>query len=685
MYTKIRLKWKWHGRMILTLFALILLALVLAQGTVSSQSNTILWQADFEEESFYDIDYGLRDDEDPNNDGSAGGCICTDPNPQDIVAEVTDVVAQSGRYSARATIKNAYEGESYSDSRAVRFMRRTDKPWTDDSAKYFPDDAYYSVWMYFPETYNPTKEWNPRDGWWNVFQFKSKEIQRDDNGNPLRDEDGDIITVSRPIWTLNASHEGRDTMYFDLRSKYNYDSSGDRYWEASPIPIPVREWVHIEAYYVQDSDGGGRVTFWQNGEKIIEAENVTTKLDSPITWGFGNYTDHITGGDGNGKATIYFDNAIVSTAPMHNQQPQPTNTAPTRTPRPSTPTPEPPSGESAILLTFEDGINNDNWRTYNKSNSTINKSETAGYSGNSALQVSYDVPYDGFAAAYTYDLPIRDWRGYKAIQFAFYGTDSGDELRFLFYDNGREIFEAKFDDNASGWRLVTLPFDTFTRADWQPDGAPNDGMTLSDVQRLEFKIGKDNTSINATFRVDDVILNGGTEPPPPEPTPQPPEPTPPPQADILFDFGDRPTWKTYAKSNSTISATTADGQLTVDYDVPSDGHAAAYTNNLPIRDWRGYSAIRFAFDGRNTGDEITFEIYDNGREIFQGRFDDNVNGWQTITLPFSTFTRASWQPDGAPNNGLTLSDVQRITFKIDKDSRSINNVFSVDDIVLLAD
>lgn len=350
--------------------------------------------------------------------------------------------------------------------------------------------------------------------------------------------------------------------------------------------------------------------------------------------------------------------------------PRPTQTPvpqPTQTPVPPLPTPTqtPSSGESAVLLTFEDGVND--WRTYAKSNSAISFSQTAGYGSNSALQVSYDVPSNGYAAAYTSNLPLRDWRDFESVQFAFYGSNSGDELKFQIFDNGREIFEATFDDNASGWRLITLPFDAFTRASWQPSGAPNDGLTLSDVQRIDFKIDKDSRSVNTTFRVDDVTLNAAAQV----------------ESDMLFDFNDSSVWDSYNKSNSAIDFSIAADQLIVVYDVPSNGYAAVFSNDLPFRDWRGYSAIQFEFYGWGSGDEITFEIYDNGNEIFQARFDDNVNGWQTITLPISDFVRGSWQPSGAPNNGLTLSDVQRITFKIGGDDTSINSTFEVDDVMLV--
>ena len=44
-----------------------------------------------------------------------------------------------------------------------------------------------------------------------------------------------------------------------------------------------------------------------------------------------------------------------------------------------------------------------------------------------------------------------------------------------------ERFEATFVDDVAGWQLVEVPFTSFTRSADQPDGAPDDGLTLTEV------------------------------------------------------------------------------------------------------------------------------------------------------------------------------------------------------------
>lgn len=51
-----------------------------------------------------------------------------------------------------------------------------------------------------------------------------------------------------------------------------------------------------------------------------------------------------------------------------------------------------------------------------------------------------------------------------------------------------ERFEVDFVDDFSGWQEVTIPFNSFTRSQNQPEGAPNDGLALTEVWGYGFKL-----------------------------------------------------------------------------------------------------------------------------------------------------------------------------------------------------
>ncbi len=253
----------------------------------SSIQKSILWIGDLEE--------GTLDDWSYSGFLYPGGGVFNSGEP-DIDILVSPEITHSGTFAAKTTITSAFQAEN--ESRAVRLMRWTDRPW-DDNGEFFPNAAYYSAWLYVPHTYNPNKyePWDPGDGgWWIVFQFKSVAVDGED---------------SEPVWTLHIDHDDDEGfMFFRLFSLYNPPLS---HLQTNPVPIPVGEWVHLEAFYEQSVTQDGRITVWQNGQRILHVPNVRTILLEPARWGIGNYTDHIDGGPTPGSATLYFDDAVVST------------------------------------------------------------------------------------------------------------------------------------------------------------------------------------------------------------------------------------------------------------------------------------------------------------------------------------------------------------------------------------
>jgi beta-glucanase (GH16 family) len=63
-----------------------------------------------------------------------------------------------------------------------------------------------------------------------------------------------------------------------------------------------------------------------------------------------------------------------------------------------------------------------------------------------------------------------------------------DYVRVYADRDSAERFTATVKDNFRGWRQVTLPFSSFERAKKQPDGAPNDGLTLTAVSGYDLTV-----------------------------------------------------------------------------------------------------------------------------------------------------------------------------------------------------
>lgn len=262
--------------------------------------NDILWYCDFEDASFRKWEDKGTDDYNPG-----GGIFLTDD--ANVEYGISKTVFHTGGYSGFASI---FDAVTPGENKAVRFMRWTDKAW-DEDGDYFPDEAYYSVFMKFADLYDPAK---PVDndplgdgGWWNVFQFKS-----DNNAG------------SMPVVALDLYNEN-GKMYFALVIKDYPDDNSDNHTQEyivqdAPLEIKSGVWTHVEAFYKKTKDYTGQVVIWQNGKKIFEKSDVRTVLPpaESTTWGVGNYSDYISPG---GTATIYYDDAVVSVTAVNGYLP----------------------------------------------------------------------------------------------------------------------------------------------------------------------------------------------------------------------------------------------------------------------------------------------------------------------------------------------------------------------------
>jgi beta-glucanase (GH16 family) len=84
-----------------------------------------------------------------------------------------------------------------------------------------------------------------------------------------------------------------------------------------------------------------------------------------------------------------------------------------------------------------------------------------------------------------------------------------DYVRVFQGPDTAERFEASFVDDTAGWVEVTVPFEEFTRSASQPDGAPDDGLGLTEVWGYGFAT----SGLGSTngFMVDQVRLEPKTE------------------------------------------------------------------------------------------------------------------------------------------------------------------------------
>ncbi len=255
--------------------------------------NAIIWYADLEE--------GTLDDWDDAQSVHPGGEIYrTGGEDTEIVAD--NRFAHSGKFSARASITNAYRAEN--GDKGIKLRR-----WADDAINEggnpLPTEGYYSSFLYIPHIYNPTKEvsWNTDDeGYWNIFDFGTI----------------NALGETETIWAVNARHDAStNKMYLFLQSDHNDDQFQIA---SSALSVPVNKWMHLETYYKCSDIGvnNGSISVWQDGQQLFEVNNVVTTIDNKmISWSVGNTTDHIEGESVEGRASIYIDDSMISSKAIH--------------------------------------------------------------------------------------------------------------------------------------------------------------------------------------------------------------------------------------------------------------------------------------------------------------------------------------------------------------------------------
>ncbi len=307
--------------------------------------------------------------------------------------------------------------------------------------------------------------------------------------------------------------------------------------------------------------------------------------------------------------------------------------------------------------------------------------------GTSVLAIQYDIgSWGGFTHAFTdgENWVSQDWTSYNALQFWLYGNNSGGTVQVEIFDNrnpnitgdSAERWFFRITDDYEGWQPFTLAFDEFQRrSDWQPGGAPNDGLGLNEVSGYAFGFP---AGVGAqTAYLDDVMLL------PLEVEPLTIDDF---EMDELFlgqdGFANNIGYVTWGDTPGNVelrlTEATRSGEqstaLTVNYDIAAWGgftHVFNDGEQWTSVNWQDYNAIGFWFLGNNTGSTVQFEIFDNRNPELDGdsaerwfyHITDDSDGWRQIEIPFDAFQRRSdWQPGGAPDDGFNLNAVSGYAF-----------------------
>ena len=324
-----------------------------------------------------------------------------------------------------------------------------------------------------------------------------------------------------------------------------------------------------------------------------------------------------------------------------------------------------PGPTNTVLDDFEPGADS-SWGVSQSANSVVRLSMVSpGAVGSSALQVDYRVDAGGWGVVSRLYATPQDWSSSTALAFRLYGTNSGATLRVELFDDRAggstsdtsERFEYLLTDNFTGWQAFNLPWSSFRRrADWQPVGAPNNGLTRAEVYGLSFAP----ISGAGAFRLYHLELV---------------EPVTTGLED--FESGTATSWPVFKDAGSHVAPSivspgrSGSHALQVQYLIGQGGWGGVGRAFATPEDWSTATQIAFWFFGTASGNTIRLEVLDNPAagsmldtsERFTHHFVDDWSGWRRLAVPWSSFTRrADWQPAGAPDDGFGRGAVSGYNF-----------------------
>ena len=126
-----------------------------------------------------------------------------------------------------------------------------------------------------------------------------------------------------------------------------------------------------------------------------------------------------------------------------------------------------------------------------------------------------------------------------------------------------------------------------------------------------------------------------------------------------IDDGDVSDWKSFVGNGATLErrtsssrATTGSLSMKMTYAISQGGYGGVEKIFSAPPNWSAANALTMSVNGLGTGHKFRIQVYDAGNERWEYSFPVAFNGWQQVTIPFSSFTRASFQVPGAQVNSV---------------------------------
>jgi hypothetical protein len=235
-----------------------LAALVLGCGDQLAVGSDVLWTARFEGDSFAEWT------------GVSGGDAQSFPAPPNTIAVSSDR-AHHGSYAAELTITagpdNTQENAALSRAGGL------------------PQAAYYSGWFYLTRSVTVGT-------FWVIFKFRTRENAEDP-------------TTAGEFYDLDLTNLPSGEMTLQL---YSHRTGANIPLDVVDPVVPVGGWFQIEAYYRNADDATGRVTYWLDGQQIVDVTGQPTGPSPWVEWDACSVGEDLTPS----TTTLYVDDCAIS-------------------------------------------------------------------------------------------------------------------------------------------------------------------------------------------------------------------------------------------------------------------------------------------------------------------------------------------------------------------------------------
>jgi len=234
--------------------AAIVLVLLGGCGDRLDVGSDLLWTALFEHGNF---------DEWTSDDQGGAQAFPTPPN----LIEISNERVHRGASAAKLTI-DVPDGAAQGNSALTR-------------SGTLPVEAYYSAWYYLPRTIGVS-------GFWVIFKFRQQD-------QATMDELFDLDLINLPSGEMSLQlydHRRQATIPLDA---------------TDPV-VPVSRWFQIEAFYRNAQDATGRVTFWLDGQPILDLRNQAMASTPFVEWNVSSIGENLNPS----TPVLYVDDCAVS-------------------------------------------------------------------------------------------------------------------------------------------------------------------------------------------------------------------------------------------------------------------------------------------------------------------------------------------------------------------------------------